>query len=100
MRNRPVVLPTVEPWGSVLANGQPWTENAACVDADPELFYDQGLNDSGRGNEGRGLRIRAAKAICHGCSSRPQCLAFLGGLTPDERQAIKRRKQRKKAGAR
>ena len=69
-----------------------WREDAACRDADPELFFPIGTT-------GAALRqIGEAKRICHACPVRTHCLAWAlvngvtdgvwGGTTPNERRAI------------
>src|SRR5580704_2099288 len=77
-----------------------WREDAACGDADPDLFFPIGTT----GNALR--RIDEAKRICRRCPAQLQCLAWAlengitdgvwGGTTADERRAI-RGLSRKKA---
>jgi WhiB family redox-sensing transcriptional regulator len=68
-----------------------WREDAACRDADPELFFPIGT-------AGPALRQTGeAKRICRACPAQSQCLAWAldngvtdgvwGGTTPDERHA-------------
>ena len=67
-----------------------WTAAAACLDADPALFF-----------PGRGGRATRAKRICAGCMVRVECLAaafagneehgIWGGLAADERRQLRRR---------
>ena len=74
----------------------PWTVDAACADADPDLFF---------GEHGR--PATEAKAICAGCPVRAECLDFAlegrerfgiwGGLTEKQRRVEARR--RKQAAA-
>ena len=70
-----------------------WHEDAACRDADPELFFPIGTT-------GPALRqIQEAKRICRTCPARTQCLAWAlehgitdgvwGGTTEDQRRAIR-----------
>jgi len=70
-----------------------WREDAACGDADPDLFFPIGTT-------GNALRqIDEAKRICRFCPVRIQCLAWAlengvpdgvwGGATEDERRAIR-----------
>ena len=70
-----------------------WREDAACRDADPDLFFPIGTI-------GTALRqIEEAKRICRTCPARIQCLAWAldngvgegvwGGTTPDERRVIR-----------
>lgn len=70
-----------------------WRENAACRDADPDLFFPIGT-------AGNSLRqADEAKRICHRCPAQNQCLAWAlengitdgvwGGTTENERRAIR-----------
>ena len=81
-----------------------WRHRASCLDEDPELFFPIG-------NTGPALQqIELAKAVCHRCSVIDTCLAWAiengqdagvwGGLSEDERRALKRRtaRQRRAAG--
>jgi WhiB family transcriptional regulator, redox-sensing transcriptional regulator len=71
-----------------------WHLDAACVGADPEIFYPLDLGQDSAG-------VAAAKRICAGCPVRAQCLADVmaaedparrwgisGGATPAERAAL------------
>jgi WhiB family redox-sensing transcriptional regulator len=71
-----------------------WRDDAACRDADPDLFFPIGT-------AGPALRQTGeAKRICRGCPAQTQCLAWAlqnrvtdgvwGGTTEDERRAIRR----------
>jgi WhiB family transcriptional regulator, redox-sensing transcriptional regulator len=72
-----------------------WRSAAACLSADPELFFP--ISYSGRALE----QVAAAKAICAACPVRRECLAFAlqtgqshgiwGGLTEQERAPRRRR---------
>ena len=75
-----------------------WRHRSACLDEDPELFFPIG-------NTGPAiLQIEEAKTVCHRCEVREQCLAWAleagqdhgvwGGMSEDERRALKRRKAR------
>ena len=75
-----------------------WRHKAACLTEDPELFFPVG-------NTGPALQqIEEAKKICMRCVVREQCLSWAleagqdhgvwGGLSEDERRAIKRRAAR------
>ncbi|RKE02945.1 WhiB family transcriptional regulator [Streptomyces sp. TLI_171] len=84
-----------------------WRHRAVCRDeVDPELFFPIG-------NTGPALlQIEAAKAVCRLCplEVRDQCLQWAlesgqdagvwGGMSEDERRAMKRRAARKRAGTR
>jgi WhiB family redox-sensing transcriptional regulator len=78
-----------------------WRHRAACRDEDPELFFPIG-------NTGPALlQIEEAKAVCRRCDVREDCLAWAlesgqdagvwGGLSEDERRALKRRNARARA---
>lgn len=80
------------------AQDRDWRDRAACRDEDPELFFPTGTT-------GPALQqIDAAKAICARCPVLSECLAFAletgqdygiwGGLTPEERRALRRRNRR------
>ena len=67
-----------------------WRDDAACRDADPDLFFPVGTT-------GPALRhIDEAKRICRACPAQTQCLAWAldhgvtdgvwGGTTADERR--------------
>ena len=72
-----------------------WRDNAACRDADPELFFPDGDVRSAR------AQVKMAKLICRGCPVSATCLSWAltssqeagiwGGLTEDERRRIRRR---------
>jgi WhiB family redox-sensing transcriptional regulator len=75
-----------------------WRDRAACLDEDPELFFPIG-------NTGPALlQAEEAKAVCRRCEVVEACLAWAiesgqdagvwGGLSDDERRALKRRKAR------
>ena len=73
-----------------------WRHNAACRDVDPELFFPIG-------NTGPALlQIDEAKRVCHRCPVMESCLHWAidsgqdaagvwGGMSEDERRALKRR---------
>ena len=78
-----------------------WRHEAACRDVDPELFFPIG-------NTGPALvQIEEAKAVCRRCSVVDECLRWAletgqdagvwGGLSEDERRALKRRNARLRA---
>ena len=75
-----------------------WRDRAACLDEDPELFFPIG-------NTGPAiLQIEQAKAVCRRCEVVDTCLKWAietgqdsgvwGGLSEDERRALKRRNAR------
>src|SRR6478609_3328128 len=75
-----------------------WRDRAACLDEDPELFFPIG-------NTGPAiLQIEEAKAVCRRCEVIETCLKWAlesgqdagvwGGLSEDERRALKRRNAR------
>ena len=78
-----------------------WRHDAACRDVDPELFFPIG-------NTGPAiLQIAEAKQVCHRCPVMEPCLQWAiesgqdsgvwGGLSEDERRAVKRRALRLRA---
>jgi WhiB family transcriptional regulator, redox-sensing transcriptional regulator len=100
-------------WRVALTDDQPlrregvdvmdWRNIAACREADPELFFPIG-------NSGPALlQIEEAKQVCRRCSVLDECLRWAidsgqdagvwGGLSEDERRALKRRTVRLRARA-
>ncbi|GAA4210194.1 WhiB family transcriptional regulator [Streptosporangium oxazolinicum] len=80
-----------------------WRHRAACRDVDPELFFPIG-------NTGPALmQIEEAKQVCNTCSISEACLKWAlesgqdagvwGGLSEDERRALKRRTARARTRA-
>jgi WhiB family redox-sensing transcriptional regulator len=80
-----------------------WRNIAACREADPELFFPIG-------NSGPALlQIEEAKQVCRRCGVLDDCLRWAidsgqdagvwGGLSEDERRALKRRTVRLRARA-
>lgn len=78
-----------------------WRHASVCREEDPELFFPIG-------NSGPALQqIEQAKAICRTCSVTEECLTWAlesgqdagvwGGLSEDERRALKRRGARMRA---
>jgi WhiB family transcriptional regulator, redox-sensing transcriptional regulator len=71
-----------------------WRDDAACRDADPELFF------PGEDIRSASAQAKAAKLICRRCPVRTTCLRWVltsgreagiwGGLTEDERQRLDR----------
>ncbi|MER5995831.1 WhiB family transcriptional regulator [Streptomyces viridosporus] len=81
-----------------------WRTRGACTREDPELFFPIG-------NTGPALlQIEEAKAVCYRCPVIEQCLQWAlefgedagvwGGLSEDERRALKRRAARNRLQAR
>ena len=77
--------------------GRDWRSKAACLDEDSELFFPIG-------STGPALaQIEEAKAVCCRCEVAETCLHWAleagqdagvwGGLSEDERRALKRRDQ-------
>ncbi|GMA89834.1 hypothetical protein GCM10025869_03630 [Homoserinibacter gongjuensis] len=75
-----------------------WRDKAACLTVDPELFFPVG-------NTGPAVdQIEKAKTVCGRCTVSEQCLQYAletnqdsgvwGGLSEDERRALKRRAAR------
>lgn len=75
-----------------------WREEAACLTVDPELFFPVG-------NTGPAVeQIERAKSVCARCTVTEMCLQYAmdtgqdsgvwGGLSEDERRALKRRAAR------
>jgi len=78
-----------------------WRHRAACRDEDPELFFPVG-------NSGPALlQIAEAKGVCGRCTVSSSCLSWAlesgqdagvwGGMSEDERRALKRRNARTRA---
>ncbi|HTX27990.1 MAG TPA: WhiB family transcriptional regulator [Streptosporangiaceae bacterium] len=80
-----------------------WRSAAACLGADPDLFFP--VSTTGPAEK----QIARAKMICTKCPVRLECLEFAlahdqfygiwGGATPEDRQRARRRKQRAAAAA-
>ena len=75
-----------------------WRDKSACLTVDPELFFPDG-------NTGPAVeQIEKAKAVCARCTVTEVCLQYAletgqdsgvwGGLSEDERRALKRRAAR------
>jgi len=75
-----------------------WRDRGACLDEDPELFFAIGNSDPAL------RQIESAKAVCRRCEVMETCLSWAiesrqddgvwGGLSADERRALKRRNAR------
>jgi len=80
-----------------------WRSAAACLLADPDLFFP--ISAAGPAER----QVMRAKTICGGCPVREECLKFAlshelsygiwGGTTPEDRQRDRRRKRRAAASA-
>jgi len=78
-----------------------WTDHAACGDRRDDLFFPVGTTGPAVD------QIRSAKAICAGCPVREACLEWAldtyqdagiwGGLTEEERRAIRRQRRERRA---
>jgi WhiB family redox-sensing transcriptional regulator len=74
-----------------------WRHRAACRDEDPELFFPVGTTGPAL------VQTAEAKKVCHRCPVAATCLAWAlangqdagvwGGLSEDERRALKRRRK-------
>jgi WhiB family redox-sensing transcriptional regulator len=72
-----------------------WRTDAACRDHEPELFFPIGATGPAV------AQIAEAKSVCHRCPVASQCLSWAldhrcdsgvwGGLSEDERRALRRR---------
>jgi WhiB family redox-sensing transcriptional regulator len=75
-----------------------WRHRAACRDEDPELFFPIGTTGPAL------LQVDDAKAVCRRCEAVDECLTWAidsdqdagvwGGLSEDERRAVRRRRVR------
>ena len=73
-----------------------WRHRAACRDEDPELFFPIGTTGPAL------LQVDEAKAVCGRCDAVDECLTWAldsdqdagvwGGLSEDERRAVRRRR--------
>ncbi len=76
-----------------------WWRSAACLEADPELFFPVAAHGPGA------RELARAKAVCSACLVRRQCLQYAlathqhgvwGGTSEDERQARARRERQQR----
>jgi len=75
-----------------------WRNRSACLGEEPELFFPIGNSYPAM------LQIEEAKVVCHRCEVAQTCLSWAmesakdsgvwGGLSEDERRALKRRRAR------
>ena len=78
-----------------------WTNRAICRDEDPELFFPVGTDGPAL------LQIMEAKTVCRRCPVVTECLTYAvehgedagvwGGMSEDERRALRRRHARTRA---
>jgi WhiB family redox-sensing transcriptional regulator len=78
-----------------------WVHRARCRDEDPELFFPVGTTGPAAS------QISAAKAVCLRCSVKTACLEWAmatgqdagvwGGLSEEERRALRRARRRGQA---
>jgi WhiB family transcriptional regulator, redox-sensing transcriptional regulator len=88
---------------TVTRNTVTWRAAAACLSADPDLFFP--ISTTGPAEK----QIARAKRICAGCAVRLQCLEFAlthdqvygiwGGTTQEDRRRDRRRRRRAAAAA-
>lgn len=81
-----------------------WRHQAACRGEDPELFFPVGTSGPAL------LQIAEAKTVCRRCPVITECLTWAlesgqdagvwGGMSEDERRALKRRNARARLRAR
>jgi WhiB family redox-sensing transcriptional regulator len=79
-----------------------WVHRAKCKDEDPELFFPIGTTGPAA------AQIDEAKAICMQCAVRVECLDWAlatgqdagvwGGMSEEERRALRRARRREAAG--
>lgn len=78
-----------------------WQKDAVCLREDPDLFYSRGTNGTAKMPA---AQVQAAKAVCHGCPVRAECLDWAlehgeiehgvwGARTPHERRGEQRRRR-------
>ena len=78
-----------------------WRHDAICRDEDPELFFPVGTSGPAL------MQIAEAKSVCRRCPVTESCLQWAlesgqdagvwGGMSEDERRALKRRSSRPSA---
>jgi WhiB family redox-sensing transcriptional regulator len=81
-----------------------WRHRAACRDEDPELFFPMGTGGRESQTSVGDKQVAAAKSVCLRCPVRRACLdwalvalaeGIAGGLTEDERRALKNQAPRR-----
>jgi WhiB family redox-sensing transcriptional regulator len=88
---------------TVTGNTASWRAEAACLSADPDLFFP--ISTTGPAEK----QIARAKRLCAECAVRRECLEFAlahdqmygiwGGTTPDDRRQHRRRRRRREVAA-
>lgn len=78
-----------------------WRHDSVCRDEDPELFFPVGTSGPAL------MQIAEAKSVCRRCPVTESCLQWAlesgqdagvwGGMSEDERRALKRRSTRPRA---
>ena len=51
-------------------NAEPWLDESACADEDPELFFPVGEGPTAQ------AQAREAKAVCRGCDVQLNCIDY------------------------
>ena len=85
-------------WSKATWDADGWRDEAACRDADPELFFPVGTTGPAL------AQATVAKEVCSTCPVAEQCLIFAvttnqefgiwGGLDEEERRDVRRRWRR------
>ncbi|GAA2500834.1 WhiB family transcriptional regulator [Streptomyces thermolineatus] len=101
--NRPTIVRTSYAPSADLPVNTNWRNRSACREEDPELFFPIGSTGPAL------LQAEEAKAVCRRFPVRETCLQWAleigedsgvwGGLSEDERRAVKRCAARKRADA-
>jgi WhiB family transcriptional regulator, redox-sensing transcriptional regulator len=83
---------------TAIDNRAEWWSRAACLTADPELFFP--ISPGGAAH----TQITSAKAVCARCEIRPACLQYAlgagsvagiwGGTTEEERRLLRQRERK------
>ncbi len=76
----------------IASDSQPWRDHAECRGSGTDKFFPE-----------RGEMTTAAKAVCHGCTVRDECLEYAlatgekfgiwGGLSERERRRVRRQRR-------
>lgn len=85
-------------WRQATWDGTHWRDEAACSDADPQLFFPVGTGPEALD------QLHRAKAVCETCPVAQECLIFAvttnqeygvwGGLDEEERREVRRQWRR------